>query len=364
MANKEDNYTCTVEQIIYRSFVKYDRLQNIVYETFSNTSIANATELNIFIDLYSIMHAIFSEKNRVIINNYTDITSCVINMCAHYRAFFRRIGVKTKFFLIFSFNICDINRKFVAGYNESFYRKITTVDIFRETAMNNFELLDLLCPYLPDIFFIKSIRNFESAVIIASLIDKLNSPIPNLIISKDIYPMQLCALYPNTSFLRPLKISAGDSSVMVPINEKPNFRNEFWQIIGHFRNYININQLIDISPINLPLFSALTKMPERDINKTICNYQIANKIIKDIVGTENIKVIPKQLYDNQYIVDKLPISKIEALYNAYDIEYMKTYYNIDPESKSIKLINLQDDAAVNHINSKFLANNPIDLSKL
>ena len=118
-----DSYTVDLAAIIYGSYVKMDRMQKIVFETFSNTSIAEATHLNIFIDLYSTLHPIFSEHFRVNIENYTDVTSGIINMCAHYRKFFRGLGVHTSFYLIYSDNTCDFNRKFVAGYNETFLRK-------------------------------------------------------------------------------------------------------------------------------------------------------------------------------------------------------------------------------------------------
>lgn len=113
-----------VETILYGSFVKMDRMQQLTVNTFSNTSIASATNLNIFIDLYSVLKSIFSESYRTDISDYTSITSGIVNMCSHYRTFFKRLSVRTKFYLIYSFNTCDINRKFVAGYNQKFYEKI------------------------------------------------------------------------------------------------------------------------------------------------------------------------------------------------------------------------------------------------
>ena len=54
-------YKTSVESIIYGSFVKNDVLDKIVYEAFSNTSIASATVLNVFIDIYSVLHQVFSD---------------------------------------------------------------------------------------------------------------------------------------------------------------------------------------------------------------------------------------------------------------------------------------------------------------
>lgn len=351
-----------LETIIYGSFVKMEKMQQLTINTFSNTSIAAATELNIFIDLYSVLKTVFSESYRTDISDYTAITSGVINMCSHYRAFFKRLSVKTKFYLVFSFNTCDINRKFVANYNEEFYQK-SQIALFNKLAMDNFELLDLLTPYLPDIYFVKSGRNYESAVIMANLIETLNDGNPNLIISRDLYPIQLCYLYPYTSYLYPIKKRKGiDDSIMIPISEKNTFRYEFWNLISKVRKF-DVGNIVDISPVNFPLFSALNRFNERGIN-SIANVIGARNIIQKVVGNENIKIVPQQLYDNPEISSTIPVSKVESRMKALDVQFMLPYYKNDPESKAIKFQNLDDPAAVNLINSKFFAHNPLDLGKL
>lgn len=357
-----NNGMVSVENIIYGSFVKMNRLEQLVFNTFSNTSIASATELNIFIDLYSVLKSIFSEHYRTDISDYTAITSGIINMCSHYRTFFKRLSVRTKIYLIFSFNTCDINRKLVAEYNDIFLKK-SEIKMFNEVAKNNFDLLDLLCPYLPDIFFIKSPRNFESAVVIANLIETINDGNPNLIISKDLYPIQLCSIYPYTSFLYPIKQRGGiDGSIMIPINEKANFRYDFWNIVANIRKF-DVSNIAEISPINFPLFSAINRFPERNIS-ALGNVITVKNIVKKIVGNENIKILPTQLYEDGDLSSKLPISKIESRMNALDVQYMLNYYRYDPESKSISFKNLNDPSTLNTINSKFFAHNPLDLGRL
>lgn len=350
----------SIEDQIRGSYVKYDRLAQITYETYGGSSIAQATELNIYIDLYSILHSIFSESGQTLVNNYTDITSTVINMVGHYREFFKRMQVKTKFFLIFSYNTCDINRKFVAEYNEVFREK-SEIKKYRKIADDNFNLMNILCPYLPDVFFIKSIRNYEVGVIMSHLIDKYGQGIPNLIISRDIYPIQLCAMHPYTSYLRPVKNKDGDQSVMISINEKPSFRYDFWKFVADFRK-IGINSLDNISPLNFSLAMALNKFPERNIKDHICMIQTAIKLVWNMIQDNEVKILPSQLYSNEYMVQNIPVSKVESRMNALDIGFMRSYYDNDPESKSIKLDNLRDDGAVNSINAKFFRENPINLS--
>lgn len=357
----ENDSLVPVETIIYGSFVKMNRLQQLAINTFSNTSIAGATELNIFIDLYSVLKPFYSESHRTIISDYTAIVSGIVNMCSHYRSFFKQLSVKTNFFLVQSFNTCDINRKFVADYNKSFYNKCQ-IPLFNKLANDNFDLLELICPYLPDIYFIKSVRNYESAVIIANIIETLNDGLPNLIISKDLYPIQLCFQYPYTSYLYPIKRRTGnDESVMIPITEKGSFRYEFWKLISMIRKF-DVASIKNISPVNFSLFSALNRFTERDITG-LANVAGATEIIRSIVGEEDIKITPQQLYDNELVSSKIPVALVESRMKSLDVQFTLPYYKSDPESK-YQFINLRDDATINMINSKFFAHNPLDLAKL
>ena len=365
MVEENTNYDhITVEQIIFSSCVRYDRLQSLVFNTFSNTSIATATELNVFIDLYSVLKQIFSSSGRTIITNYTDLTSGLINMCGHYRQFFKGLGVHTKFYLIFSFNTCEINRKFVNDYNKEFLEK-SEIPAFKEMTLSNLELLDLICPYLPDIYFIKSINNYETSIIISHLINRLNDGQPNLIISRDIYPLQLTYIHPYTSYLYPIKYHGEDLSLMLSISEKPTFRQEFWSLVGARRKYseASMEKIMEISPINFPLLSAINRFPERNI-LSMANINTAIDIITKLAGTEDIKIYPAQLYSDPEIMSKIQVTTVESRLNVLDISYIYPYYDNDPESKSIKLENLPDNGQLQTINAKFFESNPIDLNRL
>ena len=356
-----DSRLNNVEDILYGSFVKMNRMQELTINTFSNTSIAGATELNIFVDLYSVLKPFFSEHYRTVITDNTAITSGIINLCSHYRAFFKRLSVRTKFYLIYSSNCCDINEKFVAGYNSAFKVKYE-IPMFNSLAMDNFELLDLLCPYLPDIHFIRRVRGYEVSVIIAHIIQMLHDGNPNLVISKDLYPLQLTYMYPYTSYLFPIKGINGDTSIMLPISEKYNYKESFWNLISHIRK-TKLDYIDKISPVNFVVWTALNRFPERSIDM-VTNAVGASGIIHKLVGNEDIEVIPQQMYMDEKISQKIPVAKVEARIKALDVKFMLPYYQSDPESKSIKFINLQDPQAVNMINAKFFANNPLDLGKL
>lgn len=357
-----DHNIAPLESIIYGSFVKMDRLQQLTIQTFSNTPIASATELNVFIDLFSVLRSMFSEHYRTDIKDYTAITSGIINMCSHYRSFYKKLSVKTNFFLIATLNTCDINRKFVASYNKTFLKK-SNIELFRKTAEDNFDLLDLICPYLPDIHFIRSPRNYEAAVIIAYLIeDRLRSRVPNLIISKDLYPLQLCSLYPYTAYLYPIKRFGSDESVMIPIYDKRTFSFEFWRLFAGIRK-VDVNRLMRISPINFPLLCAMNRFPERDID-TVINLVQSVDIIERFVGEERVKLSIEQLEEDSELLSKIPIELIRSRYKTLDVDFMLPYYRNDPESKMIRIENLTDNETLNMINAKFFVQNPLELNKL
>lgn len=359
----ESGFHISIEHAIMGSFVKYERLSKITYETYGGSSIASATELNIYIDLYSVLHPIFDEQGIVVINNYTDITSTIINMIGHYRTFFNKMNVKTKFFLVFSYNICDINRKLVAEYNEQFMKKLNVKKFFK-ISEDNLKLLNIICPYLPGVYFIKSERNYESSVIISHLIDKYGSNIPNLIISRDLYPIQLCTYHKYTSYLKPFKNKNEDLSYMISINEKPTFRYDFWKFVSEYLHVL-MGNFYNISTLNFPLVMALNKFAPRSINKAIIRIPEAIKIVYDMVGENEVKILSSQLYSNDKIMNsKIPVSTVESRINALDIMFMRSYYDNDPESSNIKLIDLDDPVALNSINAKFFKNNPINLSLL
>lgn len=366
---KGDLYLRSANQLIGSSYTRLETLNGLIYNTYGNSSIANATKLNIFLDLSSILHPLYSEHNRVIIENVTDISSTIINMCGHYRDFFRsNLGVDTRIFIIDTTNTCKINIKFVGEYNSEIIRKMqicSTTKLIR----NNMKLLEILCPYLPAIYYINSPEGYEASVIIASIIERLNDPNPNLIISHDMYPMQLCAQYKWTSYLYPKKSRLDgnivDSSWMIPVNDKPGFREEFWRQYCITKKYSQgtYEALCKISPINYPLLISMYPFLERSLKAVVSN-SAAIKFIYSIVGEEDIKIQPIQFMNNPDLVSKYPVAIIESRLKAMDVQYMLPLYMNSPECNNFKMIDLDDISSVNNICAKYYANNPIDLQKL
>lgn len=358
--NKQDNYNPSMEHVIYGSYIRHERLTSLIYGAFHGTSLESSTEVNLFIDLYSVLHPVFSSRYRTDVVGLTTIASTIINMCAHYRVFFRTLSVHANIYLIFSGNCSALNQKFVPGYNGEFASKFS-ISMYQKIVGDNLALLQMLCPYLPDIHYVDSLQNYEVSVIIAYLIEKLNDGRPNIIISRDIYPIQLTTLYRDTAMLYPSKVRGGDNSFIIPTKEHYLHEQEFWKLVTHKRN-IALETMRNISSINFALWSALYRMPERWM-LPVLSAKDSVKLIYKMVGTEEMKITFAQLYTPE-IMNVIPSSIIENRYKVLDVPYLLNFYRDDIESKSISLQNLTDNETVNQINAKFFENNPLELAKL
>lgn len=350
------NPIASVQTILTSYFIKYNRLTELMYYMYQGSK---ATEINLYIDLYGVIKTLFSDTFRTDISDYTATTSTILNMCGHYRTFFRRLGVNAKIYLILSYNVCDINRKFVAGYNETFYKKMQNKTI-KEMIDLNCNLLETICPFLQDIYFLQT--GFESSVLIDHLISMGDSSIPNLILSKDVYPMQLTELHPNTSYIKPKKFGDQDNSVCITQKDHPAHITNFWDMYCNHRINVSFHSSnMMIHPVNSVILSALSRYPERNY-KSILNITSAHKAIYDIVGSESIKVSMESIA--QFGNAQFPVQIADARYKALDVEFFRGIYNDSVESKMISLIDLEDPASVNAICAEYFQKNPVDLSKL
>lgn len=354
------NNLVPVEYLVARYFVKYHQLDNLIPMVFSGSK---ANVVNIYIDLYGLYKTIFSRSFRTDITDYTAFTSTVINMCSHYRSYFKGIGVYANIFLISSYNVPLINKKFVAGYNKTFTDKLKNTAV-KEMIELNIELLNILCPYLPNIYFLST--NFESTTLINKLIQMelvKGNDNPNIIISSDIYPMQLCTEYNNTVFLKPKKYLKEDKSTITFPRGHENHDISIWSIVGQERDRLMSDvRNITVSARNMMLLMALNRFPERNLENLI---QIgkANQYIYNVIGNQPVKLSIDMLYET--ITSLLvPQTQIDARYKTLDISYQSMIFEEDIESKVIHYENFNDPDAIRMINSQYFEKNPLDLFRL
>ena len=176
----------SINQIITYSYVKYDRLAELINFEYKNSK---ATKINLYIDLYSILKPLYS--SNIAIDEYNDITSSIINMCSHYRSFFKtRYNVDTRIYLIWSSNLPSKNKNVYKEYNQKFEYTMNANTKITKLISDNLELLSILCPYIPEIMYVTDL--YEVGVI-AQYIQEMqdNISIPALLITRDPYNFQL-----------------------------------------------------------------------------------------------------------------------------------------------------------------------------
>lgn len=358
-----NNSDIPIDLLMARCFVKYSKLCELVSFAYDGSK---AKAINLYIDLYAVYKTIYSRSYRTKMSDYTAFTATLINMCAHYKYFFRQLGVYARIFLVSSYNVPENCSKRVSGYNKTFQDKLLNAPV-KEMMEFNFELLEILCPYLPDIHFFKT--NFESAVLIKHLIEKEMSKgnhNPNMIISTDLYPMQLVSMFPQTTFLRPRKVNGSDLSSIVVPREHPIHMHSFWSLVCN-RDRDNVGYSADnitISTDNFALLSAMNRFPERNL-KTIFNIAETNRIIKNIVTDPTLKIDINTLYNASVeLQGKVGLSVLDARYKVLDVNYQTLVFNESIEPALINYENLSDPDIIQMINSKYFQNNPIDIFKL
>ena len=353
----------SIEQRLYSSYIKYEVLERLTLAAFTNS---NAEVVNIYIDMHSILKALYVNNSYMISNIPTAIASSMINLCAHMRAYYRsRHHVETRIYLVYSENRCDLNNRIYEGYNYSWLNNLSNSQPITKNIEENLELIEILCPYLNDIFFIRT--EFEPAVVILDRICKdevLYPAIPNIIISKDPYMYQVVAMKSNAVIFRPKKRDGLDVSFMVT---NPTVFSDYTSLFKERQ----IEYLIN--PSMFSLFLAMTKLPCRNIpalynstkamnviNNLIMNNHIINgynyaSIIQDL----SLQINP-DLKKRQGVKYDIP-----TRFKAIDIVFQHDIFRTKPESQDERyLVRKIDNDGVREINNQYFRANPLDLMRL
>ena len=316
-----------IEQLINMNYVKYDTLSVLINNQFRNSS---ADELNIFIDLNSLIKPLTRFKFNNLAIDYSDfrLSACILNMIAHYRRFFRtRYNVSTNFYLVYNTSDNSVEKKICHDY--SIYN-IMDNNLYNYT-MRNLCLCNELCDYIPNTSLIMG--NAEVCSLIDIIVEKLtDGNVPNMVITKDIVTYQV--LKSCDCILRPKKSNGQDISYMI---NKDSLLDCFCMmerklVEEYFPSsiYTNIN-IIEF----LSFILSITKLPERNL-KSLVPLKTVLKILNSSIGEG--KIMNKYKYD---ISDNLMM-----LVAIYPKKFGDIYHEIISRYKVIDL-NHQKDRFVN-----------------
>lgn len=356
-----------LEIIVGSNYVKYDKLSELIFQTYAGS---NATVLNIFVDLYSIFKPLFSNKDSGITyekSSDVELSADIINLCAHYRSFFNRQGVETRFYLIFGTNTPETNQLLCPGYNKDFIGAYVSKNEIREMVIKNLELLKVLCESLPGIYFFDIGTNEVSGFIEFLLrkfnlnIKDMNPNMENMVLTKDILPLQLVSS--GCTILRPKKSKGIDNSFIIN-------HNNFWTaFMVQMRNNVSNSAMFRQLDIGyFPNILCMTRVPERcmsSIKSIPTAYDILSK------GVE-LGYLQNSDYSQSTINKVLEILGVNMNYSTLEMRWkaISSKFAADyiipnnPILANAQLIDIYDPNGVRQICARYYDKSPIDLDRL
>lgn len=349
------------EIVITTNMVKYDRLGKIIpYAFYGSTD----NEVTLYIDLFPIYRNLISRHDRTDTSDYIGLVPSIVNLCIHYRQFFKKLEVKTKIYLISSYNVPEAACKMVSGYNKLMQEKLVVPAVVDMVNFNN-ELLEVLCPYLPEIYFIPT--QFESSVAIKYLInaEKENGNThPHLIISRDLLPAQLTAEFWDVAYLKPNKVKGEDLSQIIPVSTHRDYFRRFSHVVYGItlENGSDETGMV-VYPPNWVLLLAFIGYKPRNIFSKV-HTKVAARFINEV--SPDVPIGVNTLYDLKPDLDsKYPRTIIEPRYHVLNASgFMMNEFIRMGEYHNYQLVDLIDPGALAMINSKYFPNNPISIYQL
>ena len=237
----------------------------------------------------------------------------------------------------------------------------------------NLQLLGIISPYLPDIFFLKT--EFESSVLMYEIMNR-EGDIPSLILTTDLYPLQLCTMKDNVALLWP-RWSRSENGVTEDISAicppRGHFEHEksFAYIIQRTNGKTTSDTIRGaVIPSNFMLLEAMNQFKDRDL-KVLLNVKVASKLINETPGGLETKLFPQDIFNRLkveeaagYHLDQSIFDRIQNRFKALNLDFQHMLFTNSVEYAALHYENLSDPDALNMINSKYFANNPLDLLRL
>lgn len=351
--------TYSVEQLVTSSYIKYKKLSELIFSSYNGS---NCQIINLFIDINSVLKQLFNGNVWTYKSvGMFEIAASILNMCGHYRSFFKGLGVYSKIYLIYGLNCPKANNVYVSGYNAKFIQSYIKKPDIALSIERNLNALNLICPYLPDIYFF-DIGQCEVSAMVHKLISLNNDDkTENIIISKDPLMLQLIPEY-DVRVLRPLKNKDGDNSFIVD-------NLNLWKMyISGYRRCVQPKYTISNTFFQNVL--CMTSIPERSMF-AIFNINRVFSIFNVLIQAGYLE--SNKLYSQAGIntaLDLLDINynpaELEMRFKAINTNYQSTYIlpMENPELASPRLVNLKDDQSLKEILAKYFYKHPIELDKL
>lgn len=349
-----------MKAILYSKFIKYDKLNEILGKSYCDS--INSKILNVYIDLYQFIASLYRFNDM---QEPMNLTSCIANLAIHYRNYFKKFGIYTNIFIVYSPTTNAHNLKFCPSWNSSNIENAALNTYMRDIVNSNLGLMGTMIPYLPDIFF--RMGTFEVPVIIADMINKFKArgfnP-PNLVISSSQYAYQLPAYIENTTLLvQKRNVEYGDCSyVVAPFSPIVNmYINAIKKESARDKDFILRKDYITAAMV-------LLGVPKRDLKALISAplfFKFVRKMEADyeVPTLEGIVSVLSRMQEKA--IQNISVSEISNRYKCVDLSYQVGLYDTMPESMETRYLKqLSDEPALNEINNTYFYNNPVSLDML
>lgn len=349
-----------IEQVFYGRFVTYEALSRIVRKEFVGS---RDSKVNIYIDLFQLLTPPHGPTR---INDFFIISSCVLNYCAHLRVFFRRrFRTECRIILVSSEGMYSKSKLQIPTYNNYYNTRIKNSGDYANIVLDNMNVLNVLCPYLPEIYFKHC--NMDAAAVIKYMIDNIfNDGHPNIVISSSqlMYQLPVSVKDTHTIVIRPARFFSEDKSYSY---------NAFNCLSSYLYDVKKNMCLLPLNPDLVSFAMILCGIPKLSI-KSIVNTNIAIKILANTyLGTEHDWRSLYNTYSSYYMTGpgKRPKKKIltsaefKSRFMAIDLMYKALVYDGMAESKERNFLIRKDDPdTVKKINDNYFKTNPINLQDL
>lgn len=362
-------YHPDLANILYGSYIRYDRLYEMTKYAFYGKTDSN--DVNIYIDAYSILKSIYTHGLNIQINDSYVIASCLINLAIHLRSYFdTRHHVNTKIYIVYGGARPKESIINYYKYNEKNIFMEESNSFIKNLIIDNLNIMQILCPYLYDIFCIVDYEN-EFSVITSYIINNSDNKNPNIVYTKELLSYQLVAYEPMTFLYRPKKNLSNDvdnSWVVTKSTIYNAYRYGELKIQKQFDTSLSFKlfslyqSIIGVrtrSINSLKSANNAIRFLERCINNNLL-YNDTNSISMIILG-ENC------MLEKAFADAKLNYANVISRLAAIDLEYQVSLFNTSIISKqeiANSIINLYNPQEIRNINDKYFTQYPLDLNRV
>ena len=349
--------------LIGTNYIRDNKLLEMTQFAFAGS---DATKVNIYIDLNSILSGLITPNYNLAerVSDY-EIASSIINMIAHYRAFFwRKLQVETKFFLVYGYGSYQFSSIYYPEYYGNFKTNIIYFKPKLDLILSNISMVEKMVPYISDCCC--TVTRFEPCVVMHHIMETEQSPDPNIIITKDLVTMQVAAFHSNNTVIyRPKKEKGEDNSyVVIPNN------NGLYNHIVYTRNIKNKGFEIELSPELYSFVLASTGAKSRYMKSLISFGSVVRRLEKLILSGKMINgynSLIRNIYEefDDKHRDMLVNGNIEGRFKAVDLLFQYQLFLNNPDRLYYKGIqNLYDPVGFHQIVTEYFKECPIDTERL